>query len=58
MGCDHVWSIETLLADDQPGGPLAIVTCESERGPAYLVPVDPATAAELRAAVGLPVVLP
>ena len=54
VACDHVWSIEILLAEGQPGGPIAIVTCEREQGPAYRVPVDPATTAELRAALGLP----
>ena len=54
VACDHVWSIESLLAEGQPGGPIAIVTCEREQGPAYRVPVDPATTAELRAALGLP----
>ena len=53
VACDHVWSIESLLGDDQPGGPVAIVTCDREQGPAYLVPVDPGAAAALRAALGL-----
>jgi hypothetical protein len=50
--CDHVWSIESLLGD-AADGPMAIVTCDRRGGPAYLVPVDPATATEIEAALGV-----
>ena len=50
--CDHVWSIEALLGQ-APDGPIGIVTCELRGGPAYLVRIDPATATEIGAALGL-----